>query len=168
MAETDSSDTDYTDGKEFTYVSEPEDFDRGIFMHQFELNFTTRSVYLPSSDQALYGPMNGDETSQYGFYAAIGAFSMFCNVGMLFLIVVLLYWWLSSAKLRRKRWETAMREPEEPSVEKREEPEETKEEEGEFICTSCGAAVSTSHNFCPKCGEKFNGIVDEEPEKDSE
>ena len=33
---------------------------------------------------------------------------------------------------------------------------------GEFICSSCGAVVDEKTKKCPKCGEEFEGKVDEE------
>ncbi len=172
------NDGDYTNGERFIYESSITDFDAGIFIHRFGLNLTSRNIYLPAIDQAYYGPMNGDELSQYPFFAGIGALSMFCNIGLLFLIVVLLYWWLTSAKEKRKQWQEELRseEPEEKISDEMEKDEESADsaesadssesadfdKSGEdFTCTSCGAPVSSEHNFCPKCGEKFDGIEDE-------
>jgi len=173
MTPSDSTDTNYMDGKEYSYLSTAEDFDHGIFIHQFELNFTGRSVYLAASDgQAFLGPMQGTETSQYGFYALVGSVSMFCNVGLLFLIVVLLYWWLMSARERRSRWDKELkgemdaRKGASAGPDAKPETVKTDGKEELFTCTSCGAKVLASHNFCPKCGEKFEGVEDEPVKED--
>lgn len=31
----------------------------------------------------------------------------------------------------------------------------------DYECTECGAEVNESANFCPNCGEKFDGITDD-------
>lgn len=173
MTPSDTTDTDYTDGKEFRYLSVPGDFDNGVFIHLFELNFTDRSVYLPEVGQPSFiGPLQGTESSQYGFYALIGSVSMFCNIGLLFLIIVLLYWWLMSARERRSRWDTELRADAEAKKGATAGPDakpETAKIEGKeelFTCTSCGARVLASHNFCPKCGERFEGVEDEPVKED--
>jgi hypothetical protein len=172
MTRAPGNDGDYTNGERYIYETSINDFDSGIFIHRFGLNLTSRDIYLPAIDQAYYGPMSGDEASQYPFFAGIGALSMFCNIGLLFLIVILLYWWLGSAKEKRKQWQAELRteEPEDipDEIEEDEEPADSDESpddsDGEFTCTSCGAPVSSEHNFCPKCGEKFDGIEDEADE----
>ena len=117
-------------------------------------------LFFPVDDRGLYGPLGGSESSQYPFYAGVGALSMFCNVGLLFLIAVLLYWWLGTAKEKRKQW----LEPTDEEADDSDEDDDTFDEEsadeddGEFSCTTCGAPVSATHNFCPSCGEKFDGI----------
>jgi Na+-transporting methylmalonyl-CoA/oxaloacetate decarboxylase gamma subunit len=172
MTPSDPADTNYNDGKEYRYLSTLEDFDHGVFIHQFELNFTGRSVYLPALGQAFLGPMQGTESSQYGFYALIGSVSMFCNIGLLFLIIVLLYWWLMSARERRSRWDTELRADAEAKKGASSEPYVKTEivkadgKEELFTCTSCGAKVLASHNFCPKCGERFEGVEDEPVKED--
>lgn len=189
MNESTPADTNYSDGKEFVYTSGPGEFNEGIYLHQFELNFSSRSIYFPtlSSERPFYGPLNGDSGSIYRFYAGVGALSMFCNVGLMFLIVVLLYWWLGTAKERRERWMDEAKERKEPAGEKEPEKEpvpsikepvpveveEVKEEDDkdmddDFNCTSCGASVNYSANFCPNCGEMFDGIEDDEDSEEPE
>ena len=81
-----------------------------------------------------------------------GAVSMFCNIGLLFLIIVLLYWWLGTAKEKRKVWDQALREKEDG-------PDEvTGGGPKPFSCDQCGAGVGEDDNFCPKCGERFDGV----------
>ncbi|MCK4267028.1 MAG: zinc-ribbon domain-containing protein, partial [Thermoplasmata archaeon] len=41
------------------------------------------------------------------------------------------------------------------------------DEDEEFTCTECGAPVSASSNFCPNCGERFDGI-EEGPAEEGE
>jgi len=186
MSAADPDDLDYTDGKEFVYTSSATEFSKGIYVHYYELNYTTRTTYLPD-DRLLYGPINGDSGAIYGFYAGIGAVSMFCNVGLMFIIVVMLYWWLSSAKKRREGWMDAAKEGREEADEKAAEkaaekakPVETEsskdeketeaaedEEDEEFTCTSCGGNVNHSANFCPNCGEMIDGVEDEVEVRDA-
>ncbi len=198
MNESTPADTNYSDGKEFVYTSDPTEFNEGIYLHQFELNFTSRSIYFPTltSEQPFYGPLNGNSGSIALFYAGVGALSMFCNVGLMFIIVVLLYWWLGTSKESRGRWMDEAKERREPAVEKEsekdpvpsekdpvpsekeaapaevEEDEDNKEadkEEGDdFNCTSCGASVNYTANFCPNCGEMFDGIEDDEDPQERE
>ena len=171
LYEADQTDDNYVDGKVFNRTVNIEN--DAIYHHWFAVILGTTDIPGSLNTSMAMGPLVGDETGLYGFYAGIGTISMFCNIGMLFVIVVLLYWWLGTAKEKRERWDTALREREDKGEEKEDKEEEDKEEvaivdeDEDFTCTECGAPVSASSNFCPNCGERFDGI-EEEPAKEGE
>lgn len=168
MTEVDPSDTNYLDGKAFE--ADVNITERWIYFHGFALVFDAAGSPTSLNTSLALGPLVGPETSLYLPLAGIGMVSMFCNVGLLFLIVVLLYWWLGTAKEKRKQWQQELEDEKAKAGEDEEEgaPEEDEapdeEDEGEFTCTSCGSSVSASHNFCPQCGERFEGIEGDESE----
>ena len=157
MVEVDSNDTNYQDGKDFHYIatfSKP-----GIYSHTFSVNF--QGIHRNSLNTTVeLGPLVGDETSSYGIYALIGIPSMFCNIGMLFIILVLLYWWIGTAKEKRKAWDLDLIDKE-GKLEK-EMASDDDDDSKPFTCDQCGAGVDTEDNFCPKCGERFDEVESEE------
>ncbi len=160
MEPVDANDTIYEDGKEFYYNAT---FDKpGIYSHTFSVNF--QGEHRNSLNTTVeFGPLVGDESESYGRYALIGIPSMFCNIGMLFIILVLLYWWIGTAKEKRKAWDLDL-------IEKEEEGEKELADDGgddddkPFTCDQCGASVGTDDNFCPKCGDRFDELEDDELE----
>jgi hypothetical protein len=167
MSEADSGDVNYLDGKVFEAdVNITEEW---IYFHGFALVFDATGTPSSLNTSLELGPLVGPESGLYISLAGIGMVSMFCNIGLLFLIVVLLYWWLGTAKEKRKQWQQELKDEEEGEgeIEEGEEDEEEEpSEEEEFTCTSCGSSVSASHNFCPQCGERFEGVEDEESSDD--
>lgn len=179
MEEVDPTDTNYVDGKEFHYIATIDK--AGIYSHTFSVNFQGDHRNSVNTTVEL-GPLVGDETNSYGVYALIGIPSMFCNIGMLFIILVLLYWWIGTAKEKRKSWDMALLEKEN-ELEEETAIDDTKsdtldtDDDKPFTCDQCGASVSADDNFCPKCGERFDGVEgdsdetaarENEPEKEAD
>ena len=160
LYEVDSTDTNYVDGKEFYHLAIIDD--EGIYSHVYSLNFEGANPHSLNTTVAL-GPLVGDESASYGFYALIGIPSMFCNIGMLFVILVLLYWWIGTAKEKRAAWDIDLREKE--TVLDDDKSDEEDDDSKPFSCDECGASVGVEDNFCPKCGERFDDESEEEPEK---
>ncbi len=157
MLEVDPADTNFADGKEYYYLADIQD--QGIYSHVFCLRFDAVQPVSLNTTVAL-GPLVGEESSSYGFYALIGIPSMFCNIGMLFVILVLLYWWIGTAKEKRRSWDMDLLEKEKELDKEPEEKDDTKP----FTCDQCGAGVGVDDNFCPKCGERFDEVEEDEPE----
>lgn len=157
MEEVDSNDTIYEDGKDFHYIAT---FDKpGIYSHTFSVNF--QGEHRNSLNTTVeFGPLVGEESESYGIYALIGIPSMFCNIGMLFIILVLLYWWIGTAKEKRKSWDMDLLEKEE------EREKEMIDDDKPFTCDQCGAGVGVDDNFCPKCGDRFDEVEGEEPDSE--
>ncbi len=151
LIEVDSTDTNYVDGKEFYHLAIIDD--EGIYSHVYSLNFQGANTHSLNTTVAL-GPLVGDESASYGFYALIGIPSMFCNIGMLFVILVLLYWWIGTAKEKRAAWDIDLREKE--AVLDDGDDAEEDDDSKPFTCDECGASVGVEDNFCPKCGERFD------------
>ncbi|MDO9537733.1 MAG: zinc ribbon domain-containing protein [Thermoplasmata archaeon] len=170
MNETDPLDTNYQDGKEFYSVQNIPD--AGIYSYWFAIVFNNPLGTSSLNSTMAIGPLVGTEIDNWGSYIPLGAVSMFCNIGLLFLIIIILYWWLNVAKEKRKTWDVALRMKEE------EDEEEDKPKKGDskvlpdaldskpFTCDQCGAGVGEDDNFCPKCGERFDG--EEEAENSDE
>ncbi|MCK5398251.1 MAG: zinc ribbon domain-containing protein, partial [Thermoplasmata archaeon] len=157
LIEVDSTDANYVDGKEFYHLAIIDD--EGIYSHVYSLNFQGANTHSLNTTVAL-GPLVGDESASYGFYALIGIPSMFCNIGMLFVILVLLYWWIGTAKEKRAAWDIDLREKE--AVLDDGDDAEEDDDSKPFTCDECGASVGVEDNFCPKCGERFDEEDDEE------
>jgi len=153
MVEAEPNDTNYVDGKEFYYTATIQD--AGIYSHVFSVNFEGSQPHSLNTTVAL-GPLVGDESASYGFYAMVGIPSMFCNIGMLFVIIVLLYWWIGTAKEKRQSWDLDIQKKEEEL--KKELDDEDLESLKPFTCDQCGAGVGAEDNFCPKCGERFDEV----------
>jgi hypothetical protein len=151
MTEMDPTDNNLLDGKEYYHELSIEE--SGIYSHWFAVVFTGVQMTSLNSSVAL-GPLVGSQTDNWGTYIPLGAVSMFCNIGLLFLIIVLLYWWLGTAKEKRKVWDQALREKEDGPD------EETGGGPKPFTCDQCGAGVGADDNFCPKCGERFDGEIE--------
>jgi hypothetical protein len=156
MTESDPSDQDYLDGKLFHHNITIEK--AGIYSYWFALVFGTGTERNSVNTTVALGPLVGSETDNWSSYIPLGAASMFCNIGLLFLIIVLLYWWLSVAKEKRKTWDIALKEKEEEAAaEVPAKMDDALEEKKPFTCDQCGAGVGVDDNFCPKCGERFDG-----------
>jgi DNA-directed RNA polymerase subunit RPC12/RpoP len=91
-----------------------------------------------------WGPMtlaDGDILSKELYYWMV---SIILNVGMWFLFILILTYYMENSKKRmteaRNRMKTA--EPAKPGKMK-------------FVCSECGADVPEDANECPQCGEKF-------------
>ena len=166
MQEVDSTDIDYSDGKEFYHEAIIDG--EGIYSHVFSLNFEGSNPHSLNTTVAL-GPLVGPESASYGFYALIGIPSMFCNIGMLFVILVLLYWWIGTAKEKRAAWDIDLREKEAVlDDDKSEEDDDDDEDLKPFSCDECGTSVGVDDNFCPKCGERFDEVDDDEDSEDAD
>ena len=167
MEEVDASDTNYVDGKDFHYIATIDK--AGVYSHTFSVNF--QGTHRNSLNTTVeLGPLVGDETNSYGVYALIGIPSMFCNIGMLFIILVLLYWWIGTAKEKRKSWDMALLDKE-SELEKdmaADDGESIDDNDKPFTCDQCGANVGVDDNFCPKCGERFDEVEDDSGETPSE
>ena len=159
MQETDASDSYFADGKE--YHNDLVLDDVGIYSLWYALVFGSGTEANSLNTTVALGPLVGSETDNWSTYIPIGAVSMFCNIGLLFLIIVLLYWWLGTAKAKRKVWDEALREKEGESGKKDDKARDDALEPKPFSCDQCGAPVGVDDNFCPKCGERFDG--EEEP-----
>lgn len=158
MTESNPSDLNYADGKEYYYDITING--AGIYSYWFAIVFTEGQTNSVNTTVGL-GPLVGSELDNWGTYVPIGAASMFCNIGLLFLIIVLLYWWLETAKEKRKTWDIALRDKED-EVQKDDKTvkDDALEEKKPFTCDQCGAGVSADDNFCPKCGDRFDGVED--------
>jgi len=109
----------------------------GIYKHYYWYNETgngSENLYFAGG----WGPINSPYNDNVGVYMAKGIVQFITSDLMLFLIGVLLYWWLRKGKEMRAEWATAA-------------------SGSTFKCSSCGASVSQDSQFCPKCGEKFEG-----------
>ncbi|MDD4308056.1 MAG: zinc ribbon domain-containing protein [Thermoplasmata archaeon] len=161
MNETDPSDQNYADGKEFYYTMSLED--AGIYSYWYAIVFGSGNELNSVNTTVALGPLVGSELDNWALYIPIGAASMFCNIGLLFLIVVLLYWWLKVAKEKRRTWDEALREKEDEDGKKDDgtATDDALDEKKPFTCDQCGAGVGEDDNFCPKCGERFDGVEDE-------
>jgi hypothetical protein len=91
---------------------------------------------------ATTGPMNAPFSDYQGAMIMYGVMTIFLQVGMLFLIGLLMYWWLRKGKIEREKWKAELNE--------------AKPKKGGFKCTECGAEVGDDDKFCPKCGVKFD------------
>ena len=161
MVEVDSNDTNYLDGKDFHYIAT---FDEpGIYSHTFSVNFQGEQRSSLNTTVEL-GPLVGDESESYGIYALIGIPSMFCNSGMLFIILVLLYWWIGTAKEKRKAWDLDLIEKEDER-EKDMASDDDDDDSKPFTCDQCGAGVGVDDNFCPKCGDRFDEVEGDDSEE---
>jgi len=166
MTESDPTDLTYDDGKDFHYDMTIED--AGIYSHWFAIVFDSGNDINSVNTTVGLGPLVGSELDNWSMYIPIGALSMFCNIGLLFLIIVLLYWWLNVAREKRRTWDKALRQKEDEAVaETPEARDDALEEKKPFTCDQCGAGVGVDDNFCPKCGERFDGEIDV-PEKPKE
>ncbi len=121
-----------------------------------------------------WGPMTQEKGSVITALLPTGMIlNGFCNIGMLFFIVVLLYWWMGKAKEQRKQWDETKEdiESEKETVvwkasDEKKKDSDGKKKEADFSCTSCGADVHDDDDKCPKCGEMFDD--DEEDEEPGE
>ena len=152
LTASDTSDMDLSDGKEFHYIL---NLDKpGIYYYWFAVVFDSGADTISLNTTHAQGPLVGSQVDNWGTYIPIGAVTMFCNIGLLFLIIVLLYWWIGTAKEKRKVWDQALREKEDG-------PDSGPKP---FTCDQCGAPVGVEDNFCPKCGERFDEVEgDEKP-----
>lgn len=151
MVESDPTDINYIDGKEYYYTMTVAE--AGIYSHWFAAVFGTGNEVNSLNTTVALGPLVGSQTDNWGTYIPIGAASMFCNIGLLFLIIVLLYWWLGTAKAKRRTWDDALREKEAEADDKT---MDDALDSKPFTCDQCGAPVGVDDNFCPKCGERFD------------
>ncbi|MFO7618139.1 MAG: zinc ribbon domain-containing protein [Thermoplasmata archaeon] len=159
MSEVETSDTNYLDGKDYYFVMAGDN--PGIYFHWFSVVFGSGSEAYSLNTTMALGPLVGSQADNWGTYIPMGAVTMFCNIGLLFLIIVLLYWWLGTAKAKRKVWDEALREKEEEADEKDGKATDDALEFKPFSCDQCGAPVGVDDNFCPKCGERFDGVDDD-------
>jgi hypothetical protein len=158
MIESDSADLNYLDGKDYYYDLNING--AGIYSYWFAIVFDDAQMNSVNTTVGL-GPLVGSELDNWGTYVPIGAASMFCNIGLLFLIIVLLYWWLETAKEKRKTWDIALRDKEdEVQGNDATVKDDALDEKKPFTCDQCGASVGAEDNFCPKCGERFDGEED--------
>ncbi|MCK5038422.1 MAG: zinc ribbon domain-containing protein [Thermoplasmata archaeon] len=155
MVEVNSSDTNYLDGKEFeaTAVIDTE----AIYHHWYALVFDDTNTISSLNTTFIRGPLVGEQSSLYGTYAWVGALNTFCNTGMLFFIIVLLYWWMGKAKEQRKQWDFSDDDRDTRAF---------KKPEAVFSCTKCGADVTDDDDKCPKCGASFEDEDDDDNPKD--
>jgi len=168
MLEVNSSDNEYADGKEFYYSAIINEV--GIYSHVYSVNFHGAQSSSLNTTVAL-GPLVGDEADSYLFYAMIGIPSMFCNIGMLFIMLVLLYWWIGTAKEKRKSWDLDLAEKEAKQEEEMAGDDDESSDDSDdkpFTCDECGASVGVEDNFCPKCGERFDEVEDDEESEGAE
>ncbi len=111
---------------------------QSMYQHYFELyedgNWT--------AGWGTTGPMNARMSDYTGAMVMFGMATIFLQVGMLFLIGLLMYWWLRKGKLERDKWRADLAE--------------VTPKKGGFKCTECGAEVGDEDKFCPKCGVKFD------------
>jgi len=156
MDEADLNDTDASDGKDYIYAIDISSSD--VYWHKFTLQYANVSVNTTNN----FGPITASQSRVFMLVVPANLLNSFCNIGSFFFIIVLLYWWLGTAKEKRKEWQAELEVEKAQALgeEDSREPEPA-EDEGEFTCTTCGSSVSESHNFCPQCGEKFEGIEEE-------
>ncbi|UCE75127.1 MAG: zinc ribbon domain-containing protein [Methanomassiliicoccales archaeon] len=137
------------------------------------------AAHLNSTDEWLktgtgFGPVTVPYEEMMTLQIFFGALSLLLNSGIFFFMFVAFLYFRKKSQEDKMKLEEKLKAEEETKVkekkdEKKEEKEKKKEDEkDEFTCTSCNAVVSADANFCPKCGEEFEGIEDEEEEKEGE
>ncbi len=110
------------------------------------------------------GPVNAPVLNTLGPMILMGVLSMFMNVGLIFFLILILYWWTRKAKIERMKWgEEPAEEGKEDERKEDEKIEEAEQEEKDvgYTCTDCGAEVSADVDKCPKCGAKFEGFEED-------
>lgn len=150
---------DYFAGNEATRIN---------LTHSYNLTSDTRLFYqeqqLPSSTyrfnfyynqsagseiktSAWWGPImtpDGEVLNRELYYNVL---YVFLNVGLWFVFMVILTWWLESSKKRMQDLQAAKKEGAKPS---------SKAKQDKFVCSECGADVPGDAEECPQCGERFD------------
>lgn len=156
--------------------------DENIYYYRFAVHLHDNNTWI-ETDKEKYGigPITISFSSMLGLQIPQGILILFMNVGLFYYMVIILYWWRKSAQKDRMKILGAPKDEEEAKAEELEEEfseeeaegEEVKKEKdegkaeavGEYSCTACGADVAADDNYCPKCGEAFEG---EEKEDEGE
>jgi len=112
-----------------------------MYQYRFELGDGKNTTYTLLN----LGPINAPMSQFLGSLMLYGMMTMLLQVGMLYLIVLLMYWWLRKGRIERSKWTSG-------AYDKKASKSSTS---SGFTCTSCGADVDDTDKFCPKCGEKF-------------
>jgi ribosomal protein L40E len=110
------------------------------------------------------GPVNAPLLNTLSTIIILEIRNMFMNVGLIFFLILLLYWWTRKAKIERMKWgEEPAEEGKQEEKKEDEKIEEAEQEEKDvgYTCTDCGAEVSTDTVKCPKCGAKFEGFEED-------
>jgi branched-subunit amino acid transport protein AzlD len=148
--------------------------EENIYYYRFAVHLHDNNTWIETDEKKDgIGPITISFSSMLGLQIPQGILILFLNAGLFFYMVIILYWWRKSAQKDRMKIlgapegekEAKAEELEEEISEEEAEGEEVKKEEdkekaearGEYSCTACGADVAADDNFCPKCGEAFEG-----------
>jgi uncharacterized membrane protein len=108
-----------------------------------------------SNTYVKHGPINIERWNYFGFMTMIALIGVLIMVGLIYYIIVALFWWIKKAKEEREK---LLEEVEREEL-------KGKLKKTEYTCSSCGAVVKEEDKVCPKCGEKFEGEEEEESKK---
>jgi hypothetical protein len=162
LQESDSLDTNASDGKEYFVVAQlPEGIH--FFHYAVSINGTWYDTLyfdpLSNSHLKALGPINATFGTIFSLYfQTILIWMVFTTI--LYFIFVMMYWWLGKAKIERTKWDERLREAGEL--------EPTEAKIPEFECTNCGRPVHDDAIRCPHCGAIFEQGEEEETEEQSE
>jgi DNA-directed RNA polymerase subunit RPC12/RpoP len=93
--------------------------------------------------ETSWGPYTMTNDQIFGSELRAVPLAMFLNVGPLFYLLVLLFWWMERSKKRFE--EQGGRLPGKTA------PKTTEK----FVCSECGGDVPADADRCPQCGERF-------------
>lgn len=151
--------------------------DEEIHSYYFVLKQGDRWDYLSNETDDIYtneawGPLTKAKGSVVTALLPMGmVIQGICNLGMLFFIVALLYWWMGKAKQQRREWESAQEEalkPKQPEPFKARGPGAGKKKKpADFTCTSCGGDAWEDDEKCQHCGEPFDDGTEGADEEDT-
>lgn len=99
---------------------------------------------VTASRAALQGPVTRSVTSLAGEYILLLVIYSYIYFGLLFYVLVGMYWWTQRAKHDREKY-----------LERVDKDDTGGKPKSAFTCSSCGADVGESAAKCPKCGESF-------------
>lgn len=144
MNETDPSDYNLTDGKEY-YLNVR--LKRNIHYFHFAANvngswYDTLAHDAVAGDYSGIGPINMAFLDLYTLsLLSTGIWMLFTSI--LFFIILMMYWWLGKARIERVKWRERLEK--EGLLEKEALPEQV-------FCPKCHKPVSEYAKRCPHCG----------------
>lgn len=132
--------------------------DENIYKYIFAANLSRADEWVKTEEG--FGPITMSYSDIMISQIIFGVISLFLNAGIIFFMVIALFYWRKTGQEDRRRWDEQQKAKEEKPKE-----EEKEEEEGDYECTKCGASVDADATKCWKCGEVFEG---EEGEQEKE